>query len=91
MAGERESFWDRIFSIHTYSDREEKVLEYIIHRLGEGASLEDIVKESYVRRNASPEEVEDILDHPRLVEAIREKMEEDFEDLGRVLSRARDA
>jgi hypothetical protein len=34
MAEERQSFWDRIFSIHTRSDREEKVLEYVIHRLG---------------------------------------------------------
>jgi hypothetical protein len=89
MAEERQSFWDRIFSIHTRSDREEKVLEYVIHRLGDGAGLEEVVREEYVRRNASPEEVEDILDNPRLVAAIREKMEEDLEELGQVLSRAR--
>ena len=89
MAEKRQSFWDRIFSIHTRSDREEKVLEYVIHRLGDGADLEDVVREEYVRRHASPEEVEDILDNPRLVAAIREKMEEDFQELGQVLSRAR--
>ena len=89
MAGEKRSFWDRIFSIHHHSDREEKVLEYVIHRLGDGASLEDAIREEYVRRHASPDEVQEILDTPRLVEAIREKMEEDVEELGRVLSRAR--
>jgi hypothetical protein len=89
MVEERQSFWDRIFSLTYRSDREEKILEYVIHRLTEGAVLEDIVQEPYVRRHASPEEVEDLLDNPRLVEAIREKMEEDFEELSQVLSRAR--
>ena len=88
MAEKRQSFWDRLFSIHTYSDREEKVLEYIIHRLKEGTDLEDVVREEYVRRHASPDEVQDILDNARLVESIRKKMEEDFEELGEVLARA---
>jgi hypothetical protein len=78
-----------IFSIHTSSDREEKVVGYVIHRLRERADLEAVVREEYVRRHASPDELQDILDNPRLVEAIREKMEEDFEELGQVLSRAR--
>jgi hypothetical protein len=60
------------------SEREVKVLEYVIHRLGDGARLEDIVQEQYVLRYASPAEIEDILDNPRLVEAIRKKMEEDL-------------
>lgn len=47
--------------------------------------LEEIVQEQYVRRKASPEEIEDILDNPRLVEAARKKMEEDFDELSRVL------
>ena len=84
MAEKGQSFWDRLFSIHTYSDREEKVLEYIIHRLKEGTDLEDVVREEYVRRHASPDEVQDILDNARLVESIRKKMEEDFEELGEV-------
>jgi hypothetical protein len=50
------------------SEREEKVLEYVIHRLGDGAQLEDIVWEQYVRRHASPDAVQDILDNPELVE-----------------------
>ena len=44
MAGKEQSFWDRIFSIHHHSDREEKVLEYIIHRLGDGANLDEVVR-----------------------------------------------
>jgi hypothetical protein len=75
---EKRSFWDRLFSIEHHSVREERVIEYIIHRLGEGASLQDIVQEEYVRRNASPVEVEEICSNPRLVEAARERMQQDF-------------
>ncbi len=59
-------------------ERQEKVLEYIIHRLGDGAHLRDVMQEEYVRRLASPEEVEDILDNSRLVAAARKKMEVDL-------------
>ena len=80
MSAEREkrSFWDRLFSIEYHSAREEMVIEYIIHRLGEGASLQEILQEEYVRRNASPVEVEEICSNPRLVEAARERMQQDF-------------
>jgi hypothetical protein len=75
---DQRSFWDRLFSIEYHSAREEKVIEYIIHRLGDGASLQEIVQEEYVRRNASPAEVDEICSNPRLVEAAREHMEQDF-------------
>ncbi len=82
MAKEERSFWGRIFRSFYRSSygarREEKVLEYIIHRIGNGAPLRDVVQEEYVRRNASPKEVEDILENPRLVEAARKKMGADF-------------
>jgi hypothetical protein len=82
MAEEKRSFWDRIFRSFYRSSygsgREDKVLEYIIYRIGDGASLRDVVQEEYVRRNASPQEVEAILENPRLVEAARKKMGEDF-------------
>ena len=58
--------------------REEKVLEYVVHRLGDGAHLRDVMQEEYVRRLISPDEVEDILDNPKLIEAARKKMEEDL-------------
>ncbi len=74
----KQSFWDRLFSIDYHSAREERVVEYIIHRLGEGASLQEIVGEEYVRRNASPVEVDEICSRPELVQAARERMEQDF-------------
>jgi hypothetical protein len=73
----KRSFWDTLFGPY-HSWREEKVLEYVIHRLGDGPRLRDVMQEEYVRRLASPDEVEDILDNPRLVEAARKKMEEDL-------------
>jgi hypothetical protein len=36
------------------------------------------MQEEYVRRLASPAEVEQIFDNPRLVEAARKRMEEDL-------------
>ena len=75
----KQSFWNKIFfGNREGTERERKVLEYIMHRIGEGAHLRDVLGEEYVRRNASPEEIEDILDNPRLVEAARESMQEDF-------------
>jgi hypothetical protein len=78
MAEEGRSFWDRVFNTRTSNERERKVIEYIIHRVGDGAHLRDVLGDEYVRRNASSEEIEDILDNPRLVEAARESMKEDF-------------
>ena len=76
--GEKRSFWDRLFGRNQPSAREERIIEYIIHRLGDGAHLGDVVQEEYVRRNASPLEIEEIRSDPRLVEAAREHMERDF-------------
>lgn len=77
MAEEKRGFWDRLFGPYT-SGREERVLEYIIHRIGDGENLGDIVREEYVLRNASPDEVGEILENPRLVHSAREKLEQDF-------------
>ena len=74
----QQSFWDRLFTLEYHSVREERVVEYIIHRLGEGASLQEILREEYVRRNASPVEVDEICSRPELVQAARERMEKDF-------------
>ena len=76
--GEKRSFWDSLFSTTHSSEMEKRMVEYIVHRIGEGAHLGDVVGEEYVRRNASPVEVEEILSNPRLVTAAREHMERDF-------------
>jgi hypothetical protein len=74
----QQSFWDRLFSLDYHSAREERVVAYIIHRLGGGADLQEIVREEYVRRNASPVEVEEICSKPELVQAARERLREYF-------------
>lgn len=79
MPEEKKSFWARIFGSPGGSAREQRVLEYVVHRINEGAALEDIAEEEYVRRNASREQIDDILSNPKIVEAAREKMEEAFE------------
>ena len=75
---EQRSFWNRLFSRDQHSEREERVLEYIQHRVGEGAHLADVVQEEYVRRNASPSEVEEICARPELVQSAREHLQQDF-------------
>ena len=79
MSEEKHSFLHRIFfGSGEGTEREQKVVEYISHRIGDGAHLRDVLQEEYVRRNASPTEVEQILDNPKLIEAAHEKMREDF-------------
>ncbi|MDQ3430452.1 MAG: hypothetical protein M3479_10985 [Actinomycetota bacterium] len=79
MSEERQGFWDRIFfGNRGGSERERKVREYIIHRVGDGAHLREVLQEEYVRRNASPDEVQAILDNPKLIEAAHESMRDDF-------------
>lgn len=76
--GEKRSFWARLFGSSTSSAREEKVLEYIVYRINEGASLQDAVEEEYVRRNATKSQINDIMSDPRLVEAARERLQQAF-------------
>ncbi|MBA2375270.1 MAG: hypothetical protein ACR2N0_02565 [Rubrobacteraceae bacterium] len=80
MAEEKKKgFWARIFGSQQNSEREEKVLEYIVHRTGEGVNLQEVVEEEYVKRNATKSQVDDILKDPRLVQSARERMNEAFE------------
>jgi hypothetical protein len=76
---EQHSFLHRIFfGNQNGTEREQRVFEYICHRVGDGAHLRDVLGEEYVRRNASPDEIEQILQDPRLIETAHEKMREDF-------------
>ena len=72
------SIWDKLFSRPHHYERERKVLEYVCHRVGEGAHLREVLQEEYVRRNASHTEIEELLGDPRLIETAHEKMREDF-------------
>ena len=78
MAEEKRSFWEVLLTSQDGSERERKVLEYVCHRVGTGAHLRDVLQEEYVRRNASSDEVRDIVDNPKLIQTAHEKMREDF-------------
>ena len=78
MAEQKRSFWDRLFGTNNRSGRQDKVLEYVIHRIEDGANLREVLQEEYVRRNATTEEVQRILENPRLIEAAGEQLREDF-------------
>jgi hypothetical protein len=78
---ERPSFWQRLFGgtrTSSLSQRQEKVLKYIINRINEDVPLHDILQEEYVRRNSTQTEREQILSSPKLVEAARERLGESF-------------
>lgn len=77
MSEQKRSFWARIFGSGE-SAQEQRALEYIVHRINEDGRLEDIVEEEYVRRTLSPEQIDDIVSNPRIVEAAHERMHEAF-------------
>lgn len=78
MAANKHPFRELLLRGRANTEREEKVLEYICHRVGNGAHFRDVIEEEYVRRNASPAWIQYTLDDPRLVATAHEKMREDF-------------
>jgi hypothetical protein len=78
MTKEHSVFGQFFFGNPTRAEREEKVLRYIIHRINEDASLQDVLREPYVRRNCSRGEIDEIEGRPELVHAAREHMEQVF-------------
>lgn len=71
-------FFGDLFGVSNHTQREDKVLEHVIHRVEHGAHLTDILEEDYVRRNCSRGEIDRIENDPRLVHAARESMEHAF-------------
>ena len=63
---EKAIFWDTLFGPYP-SWREENLLEYVVHRLGDGTHVRDAMQEEHVRRLVSPDEVEEILSNPKLL------------------------
>jgi len=55
VAEKKRSFWDKLFGTNNRSGRQDKVLEYVIHRIEDGANLREVLQEEYVRRNATTE------------------------------------
>ena len=60
------------------AQREEKVLQYIIHRMNEDASLHAVLREPYVQHNCSQAEIDELESNPELVHAARQHMEQVF-------------
>ena len=60
------------------AQREEKVLQYIIHRVNEDADLHDVLQEPYVLRICSQDEIDEIVMDPELVHHCREHLEHIF-------------
>ena len=78
---EQRSFWQRFFGRRgdsSLSQRQEKVLQYIIGRMNEGTPLHEVLQEEYVRRNSSRSELEQIVSSPELIGAAREQLGESF-------------
>ena len=75
MHQQRQNTWEYLFVGTPRDEREEKVLCYVLHRMKAGGRLKDVVEEEYVRRNASDDEVDEVICNPALVHAARENKE----------------
>jgi hypothetical protein len=79
MSEVKQSTWKWLLGGSHHQEGEEKVLEYLIHHIGEDANFEAILTEEYVRQNASEDEIGKIMNYPRLVHPCRERLELSFE------------
>ena len=74
----RESLFERFFGGSQRAWREDKVLQYIVHRINEGADFREVLQEPYVHRTCSQGEIDRIVRDPELVHACREHLEREF-------------
>ena len=73
------SLWGQLFqSSPAQVEHEEKVLQYIIHRIDDDADLQEVLQEPYVRRNCSQAEIDEITSSADLVHACRKRLEQTF-------------
>ena len=86
MTGTKRSSLERLATGSDRSAREGKPVEYVVHCVGDGSCLEEVVDYPYVHRNFSQHEIEQVLADPQLLDAARERLEAQFEsgelDLG---------
>ena len=80
MSEQGKSFFERLLSSEDHFGERDKVREYIIHRLKEGANLREVIQEEYVVHNSTQAERDEIVRDPRVVRKSREGLE-DFESL----------
>ena len=74
-----ERLFGNFFSGSGRTQQEDKVREYILHRLNHGAHLAEVLQEEYVHRNCSKDEVDEIIRDPRLIHEDREGLKRLFE------------
>ena len=78
MSEQDKSFFDRLLSGGGHSE-EDKVREYISHRIKNGANLREVLQEEYVLRNTTQNERDEIIRDPRVVQESREGLKQDFD------------
>lgn len=76
----RGGIFERLFAGSRRAPREDRVREYIVHRTRNGARLNDILREDYVRDNCSREELDEIVRDPRLIREERKELRRLFRD-----------
>jgi hypothetical protein len=78
---EQPSFWQRLFGrtgSSSLTARQQKVSDYILARMENDVPLQEVLREDYVRRNASQAEIERIVSTPEFIETARERLGESF-------------
>ena len=79
MSEQDKSFFDRLLSGGGGHSEEDKVREYISHRIRNGANLREVLQEEYVLRNTTQNERDEIIRDPRVVQQSREGLKQDFD------------
>ena len=80
MSEQNESFLKKSFGGTSDSERDEKIRQYIVHQLKGGAKLSEVVRDEYVLRYASPDEVDELVrNDPKLAQLQREALTQEFE------------
>ena len=74
-----EMLFGNVFGAPSHALQEDKVREYVAHRLGHGAHLAEVIQEEYVRRNCSEEEINEVIRDPRLIHHARVSLHRFFE------------
>ena len=79
MSEENKPFFEKLLSSEGQSQREDKVLEYITHRLRNGANLKETLQEEYVLRNTTQDERDQIIRDPKVVQQSRAGLNQYFD------------
>jgi hypothetical protein len=80
VSEQNESGLRRLLFGADHSEGEQKVVDYVSHRLKEGANLSEVLEEEYVVRNITPAQRDEIRTNPTIVQEYREGgLEQDYE------------